>query len=229
MGAPLRWAQGTAAEAIGTALLLVVVVGSGIMAERLAEGNDAVALLANALATGAGLYVLITVLGPVSGAHFNPLVSLAEASRGAISWLCCGRYLAAQIFGAYAGVVLAHLMFALPLLQTGTRLRSTPGEAVGEAIATFGLLLIVRGASCSRPQLVPVAVACWITSAYWFTSSTSFANPAVTLARAVTDTFAGIAPTSVPMFLLGQFAGALLALVVSGWLFSLQRQPVSHD
>ncbi len=210
-----------AAEAAGTALLLAVVVGSGIMGERLADGNAAIALLANAIATGAGLYVLILVFAPISGAHFNPLVSLLSAWEGRLSAPVCAIYVAVQLGGAFAGVFAAHAMFELPLLQLSTHLRSTAGEGLGEVVATFGLLLTIALSSRWRPESVAVAVACFITSAYWFTSSTSFANPAVTLARAATDTFAGIAPASVPGFLLGQLAGGVAAALFARWLLRM--------
>ena len=207
------------AEALGAALLLAVVVGSGIMAERLAGGNDAIALLGNTLATGAALAVLIVVFGPISGAHFNPVVTLTFVLRGALSWrLACG-YVAAQAVGALLGVFTAHAMFAEPILQVSTRLRSGPAQVFSELVATFGLVLTILGALRFRPGATPLVVGLYITSAYWFTASTSFANPAVTLARTLSNTFAGIAPTSAPSFWLAQFAGGLLALVVSNWLF----------
>lgn len=200
------------AEAIGTALLLIAVVGSGIMAERLAQGNDAVALLANALATGGALIALITVFAPISGAHFNPAVTLFECVGGGRPWRNTVLYLPAQIAGAIAGVLTAHAMFTLPLVQTSTHARASTGELIGEIVATFGLLLTIWGTARSRPEAVPTTVAAYIVGAYWFTSSTSFANPAVTLARSVTDTFSGIAPASVPGFLAAQMIGVVLAL-----------------
>jgi len=203
--------QALAAEAIGTAFLLAIVVGSGIMGEKLAGGNAGLALLANSIATGGGLYALIVMFGPVSGAHFNPLVSGMSIYRGELSLRAGALYIFAQLLGALVGVASAHAMYGLPLLQTSAHVRPTLGEGFGEAIATFGLLLIIMLLSRFRRDAIPVAVAAFITSAYWFTSSTSFANPAVTLARALTDTFAGISPRSVPMFLSGQLLGAIAA------------------
>jgi glycerol uptake facilitator-like aquaporin len=211
-------ARRAAAEGIGTALLLAIVVGSGIMGERLANGNLAVALLANSLATGAGLYVLIVMLEPISGAHFNPVVSGVSAWEGQLPARACVVYVLAQVMGAFAGVGAAHAMFGLPLLQVSTHLRSTPGEGLGEVIATFGLVLVILLVARFRREAIPVAVAAFITSAYWFTSSTSFANPAVTLARAATNTFAGISPSSVPLFVGGQVVGGAAATVFARWL-----------
>ncbi|HET6757441.1 MAG TPA: MIP/aquaporin family protein [Burkholderiales bacterium] len=204
-----------AAEGLGTALLLAIVVGSGIMGERLAEGNAAVALLANSLATGAGLFVLIAVFSPVSGAHFNPAVTLALSLDHVFPAREVVGYLAAQIVGACLGTFLAHAMFGLPLLQTGARERATAGEWLGEAVATFGLVLFIRLLSGATRQEIGATVALWISAAYWFTSSTSFANPAVTIARALTDTFAGIAPANVPAFIAAQLVGAALAVLVA--------------
>jgi glycerol uptake facilitator-like aquaporin len=204
-----------AAEGLGTALLLAIVVGSGIMGERLAAGNAAIALLANSIATGAGLFVLIAVFAPVSGAHFNPAVTLALAIERAFPARDVAAYLTAQVGGACLGTFLAHAMFGLPVLQVGVRERTTAGEWLGEAVATFGLLLIIRLLSRASRQEIASAVALWITAAYWFTSSTSFANPAVTIARSLTDTFAGIAPANMPAFIAAQFAGALGAVVVT--------------
>src|SRR5690349_2189683 len=203
--------QALAAEAIGTALLLAIVVGSGIMGEKLAGGSAGLALLANSIATGGGLYALIVMFGPVSGAHFNPLVSGMSIYRGELSLRAGALYIFAQLLGALVCVASAHAMYGLPLLQSSAHVRPTLGEGFGEAIATFGLLLIIMLLSRFRRDAIPVAVAAFITSAYWFTSSTSFANPAVTLARALTDTFAGISPRSVPMFLSGQLLGAIAA------------------
>jgi glycerol uptake facilitator-like aquaporin len=214
----MNLAHAAAAEAVGTALLLAVVVGSGIMGERLAGGNAAIALLANAIATGAALYVLIGMFAPISGAHFNPVVSVVSAWEGKLSASVCAAYVAVQVAGAFVGVLAAHAMFELPLLQIGAHIRSTPGEGLGEVIATFGLVLTIALTSRFRPESVAAAVACFITSAYWFTSSTSFANPAVTLARAATDTFAGIAPQSVPVFLIAQLTGGFVAVVFVRWL-----------
>jgi len=211
-------ARRAAAEAIGTALLLAIVVGSGIMGERLANGNAAIALLANSLATGAGLYVLIAMLGPISGAHFNPIVSGVSAWEGQLPIRSCAVYVLAQVVGALAGVAAAHTMFGLPLVQVSVHLRPTAGEGLGEVIATFGLVLVILLLSRFRRDAIPIAVAGFITSAYWFTSSTSFANPAVTLARATTDTFAGISPTSVPLFIGGQIVGGVAATLFARWL-----------
>ena len=210
--------RAAAAEGIGTALLLAIVVGSGIMGERLAAGNMALALLGNSIATGAGLYTLIVVLGPISGAHFNPVVSAVSVWEGAMSRRYGAVYILAQISGAFAGVVAAHAMFTLPIIQISARLRPTMGEGLGEVIATFGLVLVISLASRFRAEAIPIAVAGFITSAYWFTSSTSFANPAVTLARAMTDTFAGISPQSVPIFVCGQLIGGAIATVFGRWL-----------
>lgn len=207
------------AEALGTALLLAIVVGSGVMGQRLAGGNDAIALLGNTLSTGAGLVVLIHVFGPVSGAHFNPAVTLAALLRREITAGEALPYCAAQLAGAVLGVWLAHLMFGVPVLQVSTKLRAGWPQGLAEAVATFGLIGTILGVRRARPDFTPAAVGLYITSAYWFTASTSFANPAVTLARSLTDTFAGIAPQSVPLFLAGQAIGALAALGLFGWLF----------
>jgi glycerol uptake facilitator-like aquaporin len=204
-----------AAEALGTALLLAIIIGSGIMGERLAGGNAAIALLGNTLATGAGLVVLITIFGPVSGAHFNPAVTLVFAIRRELTARLALAYVAAQLAGALLGVFAAHVMFAEPILQVSAKLRDGPAQAWSEVVATFGLILTILGTLRARPDFTPVAVGLYITAAYWFTASTSFANPAVTLARSLSDTFAGIAPSSTPMFILAQIAGALLAAVVA--------------
>jgi glycerol uptake facilitator-like aquaporin len=209
--------RAAAAEAVGTALLLAVVVGSGIMAQRLTV-DTAVALLASALATGAGLVAIILTFAPISGAHLNPAVSLAEAARGALPWRRVPAYIGAQVIGALAGVIAAHAMFAAPLLEVGQRARSGWSQGLSEAIATFGLVAVIRGCSRARPGAVPFAVACYITSAYWFTASTSFANPAVTLARSFTDTFAGIRPVDVPPFVAAQLLGAGAAVALFRWL-----------
>ena len=214
-----------AAEALGTALLLAVVVGSGIMGERLSGGNDAIALLGNTLATGAALVVLIVVFGPISGAHFNPAVTLTFALRRALSWRLAGAYVAVQGAAAILGVFAAHAMFAEPILQVSTKLRAGPGQAFSEGVATFGLVLTILGAQRFRAEFTPMAVGLYITSAYWFTASTSFANPAVTLARSLSNTFAGIAPASAPAFILAQIAGALVAGGVATWLLSAPRHP----
>jgi glycerol uptake facilitator-like aquaporin len=209
-----------AAEAVGTALLLAIVVGSGIMGERLAQGNLAVALLANSIATGAGLYVLIVIFGPVSGAHFNPVVSAVAVYDKRMSGRRGAVYAIAQCSGAFAGVAAAHAMFGLPIVQVSAHIRPTLGEGFGEVIATFGLVLVISLASKFQPEAVPAVVAAFITSAYWFTSSTSFANPAVTFARAMTDTFAGISPQSVPLFVGGQLVGAAMATMFNRWLIA---------
>lgn len=214
-----------AAETLGTALLLAIVIGSGIMGERLAGGNTAIALLGNTLATGAGLVVLIAAFGPVSGAHFNPAVTLVFALRREIGWRTAGAYVAAQLAGAVAGVLAAHAMFAEPMVQISGKLRDGPAQGFSEAVATFGLVTAILATVRLRPQMVPAVVGLYITSAYWFTASTSFANPAVTLARSLSDTFAGIAPQSVPLFLLAQTAGALAAAALCGWLFRERSRP----
>ena len=208
------------AEALGTALLLAIVVGSGIMGERLAGGNVAIALLGNTLATGAGLVVLITVFGPTSGAHFNPAVTLVMALRREISAQLAAAYFAAQVVGAVLGVWAAHAMFAEPIWQISTKLRDGPAQAWSEVVATFGLVVTILGVSRARAEFTPVAVGLYITAAYWFTASTSFGNPAVTVARSLSNTFAGIAPSSAPAFIAAQIAGALAALGVMGWLLS---------
>jgi glycerol uptake facilitator-like aquaporin len=208
------------AEALGTALLLAIVVGSGIMGKAMAGGNDAIALLGNTVSTGAGLVVLIHMFGPISGAHFNPVVTLVMALRRELTAAQALAYLAAQVLGAVLGVWLAHAMFAVPVLQISTHARDGWSQGLAELVATFGLIGTILGVSRSRPDFTPVAVGLYITSAYWFTASTSFANPAVTLARSLTDTFAGIAPASIPLFIAGQVAGALLALAVFGWLLA---------
>jgi glycerol uptake facilitator-like aquaporin len=199
-------------------LLLAVVVGSGIMGERLAAGNAAVTLLANSLATGCGLYVLIATLGPISGAHFNPAVTVSLAFAGAFAWREVLPYLVVQIAAALAGVVIAHWMFELPAFTASTHIRTGLGQWWSEGVATFGLLLIVWLGAKTRPKLVPALVATYITAAYWFTASTSFANPAVTIARSATNTFAGIHPDNVYGFIAAQFAGAIVAVVIARWL-----------
>ncbi|MDQ1559220.1 MAG: hypothetical protein QOD32_2280 [Pyrinomonadaceae bacterium] len=206
------------AEGVGTALLLAAVVGSGIMGERLAGGNVAVALLANTLATGAALVALILTFGTVSGAHFNPAVTLADASQGGLGWRDAAAYLAAQIAGAFAGVAAAHLMFGEPLYSASRHAREGGAQIFSEAVATFGLLSVIWGCARTRSAAVPFAVAAYITAAYWFTSSTSFANPAVTLARSYTDTFAGIRPADAPAFIFAQLAGAAAATALFRWL-----------
>ena len=208
------------AEFIGTALLLSIVVGSGIMGERLSGGSDGLALLANTIATGAGLVVLILVFGPVSGAHFNPVVTLVLLLRRELDAVMAAAYVVAQIAGAVAGVLIAHAMFDEAVLQVSMKARDGAGQFISEAVATFGLIATIMGCSRARPEATPFAVGLYITSAYWFTASTSFANPAVTLARSLSDTFAGIAPASVPAFIAAQLFGALLALVVFRWLLA---------
>jgi glycerol uptake facilitator-like aquaporin len=208
-----------AAESLGTAFLLAAVVGSGIMAERLAGGNGAQALLCNTLPTGAILAVLILTFGPISGAHFNPAVSLAFSLRRELPWPDMATYIAAQIVGGMIGVWAAHLMFELPLWQISANARTGPGQWLAEFVATFGLLLTILGCVARTPAAVPYAVGLYITSAYWFTASTSFANPAVTIARSLSDTFAGIAPTGVVAFIAAQFLGMLAAVVLGRWLW----------
>ena len=206
------------AEALGTALLLAVVVGSGIMGERLASGNNAVALLANSLATGCGLYVLITTLGPISGAHFNPAVTVSLALARKFPWREVLPYVVAQVIAALAGVVVAHWMFDLPAFTASGHVRTGPSQWWSEGVATFGLLLTIWLGARVRPALIPVLVATYITAAYWFTASTSFANPAVTIARSTTDTFAGIHPDNVFGFIVAQFVGAIAATMLARWL-----------
>lgn len=203
------------AEGVGSALLFATVIGSGIMAERLAGGNLALALLANSAATGAMLFVLITILGPISGAHLNPAVTLVMAFRRALTWPDAAAYVLIQLFCGIAGTWLTHLMFDVPILQVSTHLRAGFGQWTGETVATFGLVLTILGSARQRPALVPPAVALYISAAYWFTSSTSFANPAITIARSLTDTFSGIAPRDVPMFIFFQLAGALLGALAA--------------
>jgi glycerol uptake facilitator-like aquaporin len=206
------------AEFLATALLLAAVVGSGIMAERLADGNAAVALLANALATGAALVALILAFGPISGAHLNPAVTLADAAAGGLSWRDACGYVAAQIAGAYLGVAVAHGMFGLPAFTASAHVRAGPAQFLSEFVASFGLLATIWGVARRRATAVPFAVAAYIVAAYWFTASTSFANPAVTLARAATDTFAGIRPADAPAFILAQLLGASAATLLFWWL-----------
>ena len=208
-----------AAETIGTALLLTTVVGSGIMAQRLAGGNVALALLGNTLPTGAILVVLILTFGPVSGAHFNPAVSLVFGLRGEMTLQEVAVYSAAQVIGGIAGVVLAHAMFDLSLFQISTTIRFGWGQWIAESVAAFGLVLTIFGCRASAPASIPFAVGLYITAAYWFTASTSFANPAVTIARALSDTFAGIAPGGVLPFIAAQLGGAILAMIVSRWFW----------
>ena len=214
-----------AAEFIGTAMLLAVVVGSGIMGERLAAGNGAIALLGNTIATGAGLIVLIHIFGPISGAHFNPAVTLVVLLRRGIMARNAILYAVAQLAGAIIGVWAAHAMFAEPILQISTKARDGLPQGFAEAVATFGLIGTILGTQRSRPEFTPVAVGLYIAAAYWFTASTSFANPAVTIARSLSDSFAGIAPASTALFIAGQLVGALLAIGVFGWLFREESHP----
>ena len=205
-------------EFVGTALLVAAVVGSGIMGERLAAGNVAIALLANTLATGAALIVIILTFGPVSGAHLNPAVTVADASQGGLRWTVVPLYIVAQVTGGISGTAVAHVMFAQPLFTLSQHTRTGFGQASGEFVATFGLLTVIWGCVRQRPSAVPFAIGAYITAAYWFTSSTSFANPAVTIARAFTDTFAGIRPADVPLFIVAQFLGAAAATLFMRWL-----------
>jgi glycerol uptake facilitator-like aquaporin len=214
-------ARRLAAEAVGSAFLLAAVVGSGIMAERLADGNVALALLGNTLATGAILIVLVLALGPVSGAHLNPAVSVVFALRREISARLCGLYAASQLVGAILGVMLAHAMFGQSLIQYSATVRAGPGQWLAESIATFGLVGTILCTSRFRPASAAYAIGLYISAAYWFTSSTSFANPAVTAARSLTDTFAGIRAGNAPAFVLAQFVGALAAFVFFGWLLEV--------
>ena len=212
------------AEATGTAMLLAAVVGSGIMAEQLSSGNHALALLANTIATGAALVALILTFEAISGAHFNPAVTIAGASQGSLPWRDVPGYVVAQCSGAALGVWTAHVMFEQPLFMLSHRERSGPAQMFSEFVATFGLVAVIAGSSRRRSSTVPFAVAAYITSAYWFTASTSFANPAVTVARALSDTFAGIRPLDVPGFVLAQFVGAMAATLLFRWLV-----PAVHD
>jgi glycerol uptake facilitator-like aquaporin len=206
------------AEFLGTAFLVAAVVGSGIMAERLSAGNLALALLANTLATGAALVALILTFGPISGAHLNPVVSLADAMEGGLAWSETLPYLAAQIFGGVCGTLAAHARFGLPPVSLSRHIRGGPAQFLSELIATFGLLSVIWGCSRSRSSIAPFAVGSYITAAYWFTSSTSFANPAVSIARCLSDTFAGIRPGDVPLFVVAQFAGGIAATILFRWL-----------
>ncbi len=211
-------AQRLVAEWLGTAFLLAAVVGSEIMAQKLAGGNVALALLCNTIPTGAILVVLILIFGPISGAHFNPAVTLAFAARGELPWAMAGLYIIAQIAGAIAGVWCAHLMFELPVWQFSLTARSGGGQWLAEGVATFGLLLTIFGCIARTPAAIPYAVGLYITSAYWFTASTSFANPAVAIARSLTDTFAGIRPIDLPGFIVAELAGAAIGMLLMRWL-----------
>jgi glycerol uptake facilitator-like aquaporin len=223
--APYNAPQRIAAEFIGTALLLATIIGSGIMASKLSAGNDALALLGNTLPTGAILVVLISIFGRVSGAHFNPAVSGVFCFRGEIVPLLALAYVAAQLCGGLIGVVAAHAMFDLPLIEFATKVRTGPGQWFAEGVATFGLLLTIIGTLRAKPDATALNVGLFITSAYWFTASTSFANPAVTIARAFSDTFAGIRLPDVTAFIVAQLAGAALAMLVGGWLFRPRLRP----
>jgi glycerol uptake facilitator-like aquaporin len=213
-----------AAEGLGTGWLLATIIGSGIMAERLSAGNTAVALLANTLATGGTLFVLISIFGPLSGAHFNPAVSLVFAIRRELSWRIAAAYAGVQIAGGVLGVFAAHAMFAEPILQLSTKLRDGPAQVFSEFVATFGLIATILGCLRFRPSATPAAVSLFIVAAYWFTASTSFANPAVTVARSLSDTFAGIAPGSAPYFIVAQLVGAVVASLVFGWMLRAQER-----
>jgi glycerol uptake facilitator-like aquaporin len=223
-----------AAEFVGTAFLVAAVVGSGIMAERLSNGNVALALLANTISTGAALVALILTFGRISGAHFNPAVTLADAMEGGLTWAQGSGYIGAQILGGVVGTVVAHLMFGLPAISISRHARSGPAQLFSEFVATFGLLSVIWGCSKLRSIAVPFAVGAYITAAYWFTASTSFANPAVTIARSLSDTFAGIRPVDIPLFIAAQLLGALAATVLFRWLvpnLPLQSKNVllTHD
>jgi glycerol uptake facilitator-like aquaporin len=211
------------AEFTGTLFLLAAVVGSGIMGEKLAAGNVALSLLANTIATGAALIAIILALGSVSGAHLNPAVTLADAWQGGIAWRETPAYILAQIAGAFAGAIAAHFMFGLPILSVSTHIRSGPAQLFSEFIATFGLFAVIWGCARHRPTAVPFAVGAYITAAYWFTASTSFANPAVTLARSMSNTFSGIRPADAPGFIAAQLAGAAAATMLFRWLIPLVR------
>lgn len=206
------------AEFFGTLLLVATVIGSGIMAERLANGNVALALLANTIATGATLVALILTFGPISGAHLNPVVSVADALEGGLPWSETPAYVLAQVSGGIGGTILAHLMFSLPFVSLSHHARSGLAQFISEFTATFGLLCVIWGCARSRSNVVPFAVGSYITAAYWFTASTSFANPAVTIARGLSDTFAGIRPIDVPLFIVAQFAGGIAATLLFRWL-----------
>lgn len=214
--------KSVASEFLGTLLLLTTVVGSGIMGESLSVGNVAIALLANAMATGAMLFVLINIFGSISGAHFNPVVTVAMAATGRLHMISIAPYIAAQIAGGIVGVTLAHAMFDLPLLQVSTKIRWGTGQWIAEATATFGLLLTIFGLLRSKSEYIPQAVALYIVGAYWFTASTSFANPAVTIARSMTNTFSGIAPSCILAFIAAQILGAVLAVLVAQKLFDVK-------
>jgi glycerol uptake facilitator-like aquaporin len=217
-----------AVEFVGTGLLVAAVVGSGIMGERLAGGNVAIALLANTIATGAALLALILIIRPISGAHFNPVVSIADALRGGMRWPDAILYVLAQVCGGISGAVCANLMFALPSISISRHTRTGGPQWLSEFVATFGLLVVIRLCARFSTEWLPVAVAAWITAAYWFTASTSFANPAVTIARSFSDTFAGIRPGDVPEFIAAQFAGGLSAVFFTEWLRIPSRSPLNE-
>ena len=212
-------------EALGTALLLAAIVGSGIMGERLAGGNVAIALLANTIATGAALVALILTFGPISGAHFNPVVTVSDAALGGLAWKFVPGYIVAQITGAFAGVVAAHVMFELPVLSASMHARAGASQLFSEVVATFGLLAVISSVAKRRRSAAPYAVGAYITAAYWFTASTSFANPAVTLARAASNTFAGIRPADAPGFIAAQCVGTALATALFRWLVPAEGAP----
>jgi glycerol uptake facilitator-like aquaporin len=219
-------ARRVVAEFLGTAFLVAAVVGSGIMGDRLANGNVALALLANTIATGAALVALIVTFGPISGAHLNPVVTFMDALEGGISWAETPYYVSGQISGGITGAIVAHLMFGLPVISLSTHARSGPAQALSEFVATFGLVCVIWGSSRLRSNAVPFAVGAYIAAGYWFTASTSFANPAVTIARCLSDTFAGIRPTDVPWFVIAQFLGGFAATLLFRWLLpSLPMQP----
>jgi glycerol uptake facilitator-like aquaporin len=228
-GSPAAVTREAVVEFVATAFLLIAVVGSGIMAERLSGGNMALALLANAIATGGALVALILAFGPFSGAHMNPVVTLAACLIDGFSWRTAFAYIPAQIAGGVTGVWLTHLMFEMPVIEFGQRVRTGPGQWLGEVIATFGLLAVIWGCRAHRAPVTAFAVGAYITGAYWFTSSTSFANPAVTIARALTDSFAGIRPVDAPEFILAQFAGLLLALPLLRGLWQAVRPPAGRS
>jgi glycerol uptake facilitator-like aquaporin len=214
----VSFARRLTSELLGTLLLVATVVGSGIMAERLSGGNVALTLLANTIATGAALVALILTFGPISGAHLNPAVTIADALEGGISWSQAARYILAQVSGGIAGTITAHLMFGLPVISISHHIRSGPAQVFSEFVATFGLLCVIWGCSRVRSNTVPFAVGSYIVAAYWFTASTSFANPAVAIARSLSDTFSGIRPVDVPYFVLSQLAGAITATILFKWL-----------
>jgi glycerol uptake facilitator-like aquaporin len=217
-----------AAEFVGTAFLLAAIIGSGVMAQRLSQGNVAVALLANSIATGGALVCLILAIGPISGAHFNPAVSIADAMQRGLSTMECASYIAAQVLGGFVGVLVAHLMFGLPLVFFSQHVRTGPSQWFAEFVATFGLLMVIWGCVRFKSPFTAFAVAGYIVSAYWFTASTSFANPAVTIARSLSDTFAGIRPTDAPAFIIAQLLGAVAATLFFSWLAPISAVQ-AHD